>query len=31
MLKASMTGSIGACAFASPFFDFEPMSAEAEN
>ena len=26
-----MAGSIGGCVLASPFFDFEPMSDEAEN
>src|SRR5688500_14715976 len=31
MLRPSITGSMGACWFGSPFFDFEPTSAEAEN
>src|SRR5678816_2095453 len=30
-VSASSTGSIGGCTFASPFFDVEPMSADAEN
>ncbi len=29
--SANSTGSIGCCSLASPFFDFEPTSAEAEN
>ncbi len=31
MLSASMTGSMGGWVLASPFFDLEPTSAEAEN
>ena len=30
-LNASSTGSIGGCTLASPRFDFDPTSADAEN
>ena len=30
-VSASSTGSIGGCTFASPFFDFDPTSDDAEN
>ena len=30
-VSATFTGSMGPCWFTSPFFDFDPTSAEAEN